>query len=83
MCRVAPTALFKWCIVLLLAAMSAVPHSIATSGNSQSCRSNVAALSGVPCRIGFGFGAVLLLVLLGLAVVHAVRHGDNASTGIS
>jgi len=63
---------YRWAVVAMLGSMSAVPGWIAFGPGSRSCTSIFAAVaSELPCRVAFGTGAALLVVMLAIAVRQA------------
>lgn len=71
-----------WLAVALLACMVLPSAWIAFGPGERACSFTMNLLftrtSGLPCRAAFGIGAVLGVVLLGVAVRHALREGRAA-----
>ena len=71
---------YRWFMVLLLAVMTAIPLWVAVGHGARSCGSDAGGLSGeTSCRVGFGIGAAILVLMLTIALGQALRGGDDPS----
>ncbi len=65
---------FSWLMVILLAAMTAIPTWIAFGFGTRQCTSNFAYIAGeLGCRAVFGVAALLLVCMLAVAVRQACK----------
>lgn len=68
---------YLWCVVGVLAAMTAIPMWIALGPGSRRCSVNMPIIaSELGCRAAFGLGALVLLAMLWLAVAQAQRAAN-------
>ncbi|MEO6908375.1 MAG: hypothetical protein ABI210_10845 [Abditibacteriaceae bacterium] len=69
---------YQVAIVCLLACMTAVPAWIAFGPGERHCTTILPFLSGqIGCRVVFGFGTLIMLVPLVIAVKQLLRTSDN------
>lgn len=66
---------YRWSMIVLLAVMASIPAWIAFGPGVRTCHSNIPFFTGeYGCRVAFGIGAVLMLLMLGAAISQAFRR---------
>lgn len=74
----------RWLVCLLLGGMAVIPAWIAIGGGARRCTTVLvgarSAVSDAVCRGSFGFGAIVLALMFGLAVRGALRSSRAQSS---